>query len=119
MYLAIDVGGVGSAVAELVRKFYPGLTMLDYSPEMKRMMAYKAREIINAGRLLFDDEWDDLVHSFLMIRQHTTKNSNQITFISARSKIGSHADLAWAAMHVLHWEPIDILRDDTTTVSFL
>ena len=94
MYLAIDVGGVGSAVAELVRKFYPGLTMLDYSPEMKRMMAYKAREIINAGRLLFDDEWDDLVHSFLMIRQHTTKNSNQITFISARSKIGSHADLA-------------------------
>ena len=119
VYLAIDVGGVGSAVAELVRKFYPGLTVLDYSPEMKRMMAYKAREIINAGRLQFDAEWDDLVHSFLMIRQHTTAKSNQITFISARNKIGSHADLAWAAMHVLHWEPIDILRDDSTTVSFL
>ena len=119
VYLAIDVGGVGSAVAELVRKFYPGITTLDYTPEMKRMMAYKAREIINAGRLLFDDEWDDLVHSFLMIRQHTTLKSNQITFISARNKIGSHADLAWAAMHVLHWEPIDILRDDSTTVSFL
>ncbi|WP_443111700.1 terminase large subunit domain-containing protein [Aliivibrio sp. S4MY3] len=119
VYLAIDVGGVGSAVAELVRKFYPGLTTLDYSPEMKRMMAYKAREIINAGRLQFDNEWDDLVHSFLMIRQHTTKMSNQITFVSARNKVGSHADLAWAAMHVLHWEPIDILRDDSTTVSFL
>ncbi|WP_198435298.1 terminase large subunit domain-containing protein [Moritella sp. F3] len=119
VYLAIDIGGVGSAVAELVRKFYPGLTMLDYSPEIKRMMAYKAREIINAGRLQFDDEWDDLVHSFLMIRQHTTVKSNQITFISARNKIGSHADLAWAAMHVLHWEPIDILRDDSTTISFL
>ncbi|MUJ39096.1 terminase [Aliivibrio fischeri] len=119
VYLAIDVGGVGSAVAELVRKFYPGLTTLDYSPEMKRMMAYKAREIINAGRLQFDDEWDDVVHSFLMIKQHTTKMSNQITFISARNKVGSHADLAWATMHVLHWEPIDILRDDSTTVSFL
>lgn len=119
VYLAIDVGGVGSAVAELVRKFYPGLTTLDYTPEMKRMMAYKAREIINAGRLQFDDEWDDLVHSFLMIRQHTTKMSNQITFVSARNKVGSHADLAWATMHVLHWEPIDILRDDSTTVSFL
>ncbi|MBL4831864.1 MAG: terminase, partial [Aliivibrio sp.] len=119
VYLAIDVGGVGSAVAELVRKFYPGLTTLDYTPEMKRTMAYKAREIINAGRLQFDDEWDDLVHSFLMIRQHTTKMSNQITFVSARNKVGSHADLAWATMHVLHWEPIDILRDDSTTVSFL
>lgn len=119
VHLEMDVGGVGSAVAELVRKFYPALIEVDYSPEMKRMMAYKAREIINAGRLQFDDEWDDLVHSFLMIRQHTTKASNQITFISNRSKVGSHADLAWAAMHVLHWEPIDILRDDTTTVSFL
>ncbi|KPU82612.1 terminase [Psychromonas sp. PRT-SC03] len=118
VYLAIDVGGVGSCVAELVRKFYPALTRLDYSPEMKRIMAYKAREIINAGRLQFDEEWDDVVHSFLMIRQHTTAKSNQITFISTRSKVGSHADLAWAAMHILHWEPIDILRDDTTTVNF-
>ena len=63
-------------------------------------MAYKAREIINAGRLQFDEEWDDVVHSFLMIRQHTTAKSNQITFISKRSKVGSHADLAWATMHV-------------------
>ncbi|MEI6896262.1 MAG: terminase family protein [Psychromonas sp.] len=119
VYLALDVGGVGSAVAELVRKFYPSLICLDYSADMKRTMAYKAREIINAGRLQFDEAWDDLVHSFLMIRQHTTTKSNQITFISSRSKVGSHADLAWATMHILHWEPIDILRDDTTTVSFI
>ncbi|WP_370539775.1 terminase large subunit domain-containing protein [Aliivibrio sp. S10_S31] len=118
VHLEMDISGVGTATAELVRKFYPSLTEVNYSPEMKRVMAYKAREIINAGRLQFDDEWDDLVHSFLMIRQQTTAKSNQITFISARSKVGSHADLAWAAMHVLHWEPIDILRDDTTTVSF-
>ena len=118
VYMAMDVSGVGSAVAELVRKFFPSLIELDYSPELKRMMVYKAREIINAGRLLFDDDWDDLVHSFLMIRQHTTKKSNQITFISKRSKVGSHADLAWAAMHILRWEPIDIDRDDTTTVEF-
>lgn len=119
VHLEMDTTGVGEATAELVRKFYPSLTEVKYSPEMKRIMAYKAREIINAGRLQFDDEWDDLVHSFLMIRQQTTEKSNQITFASARSKIGSHADLAWATMHVLHWEPIDILRDDTTTVAFL
>lgn len=118
VYMAMDVSGVGSAVAELVRKFFPSLIELDYSPEVKRMMVYKAREIINAGRLLFDDDWDDLVYSFLMIRQHTTKKSNQITFISKRSKIGSHADLAWASMHILSWEPIDIDRNDTTTVEF-
>lgn len=118
VYMAMDVSGVGSAVAELVRKFYPGLDELDYSPEMKRMMVYKAREIINDGRLQFDAEWDDLVHSFLMIRQQTTKASNQITFISNRSKVGSHADLAWASMHVMRWEPIDIHNDDDTTVSF-
>ncbi|PNH98434.1 terminase large subunit domain-containing protein [Vibrio diazotrophicus] len=118
VHLAIDVGGVGSAVAELVRKFYPSLIELDYSPEVKRMMVYKAREIINDGRLQFDGEWDDLVHSFLMIRQQTTKASNQVTFYSNRSKVGSHADLAWASMHVMHWEPIDIHYEDDTTVSF-
>ena len=118
VHLEMDVGGVGSAVAELVRKFYPSLKEVDYSPEVKRMMAYKAREIINAGRLQFGDDWDDVVHSFLMIRQHTTKASNQITMVSNRTKKGSHADLAWAAMHVLHWEPIDILNDNTTTISF-
>jgi uncharacterized protein YjcR len=119
VHLEMDTGGVGSAVAELVRKFYPSLKEVDYSPDVKRMMAYKAREIINAGRLQFDDSWDDVVHSFLMIRQHTTKASNQITMVSARTKKGSHADLAWAAMHVLHWEPIDILNDNETTIAFL
>lgn len=118
VYMAMDVSGVGSAVAELVRKFYPCLVELDYSPEMKRMMVYKAREIINDGRLQFDGEWDDLVHSFLMIRQHTTKASNQVTFISNRSKVGSHADLAWASMHVMRWEPIDIHNENDTTVTF-
>lgn len=119
VHLEMDVGGVGSAVAELVRKFYPSLIEVNYSPEMKRMMAYKAREIINAGRLQFGDDWDDVIHSFLMIRQHTTTTSNQITFVSSRSKVGTHADLAWAGMHVLHWEPIDILHDNSTTISFL
>jgi len=116
VHLAIDTSGVGSAVAELVRKFYPSLIELNYSPEVKRMMAYKAREIINNGRLQFDAEWDDLVHSFLMIRQQTTNISNQVTFVSNRSKIGSHADLAWASMHVMCWEPIDIHTEDDTTV---
>lgn len=116
VHLAIDTSGVGSAVAELVRKFYPSLLELNYSPEVKRMMAYKAREIIGNGRLQFDAEWDDLVHSFLMIRQQTTNISNQVTFVSNRSKIGSHADLAWASMHVMCWEPIDINNDDDTTV---
>lgn len=111
VYLAIDTSGVGSAVAELVSKFYPALTELDYSPELKRLMAYKSREIINSGRLQFSDDWDDLVHSFLMIRQHTTKASNQITFIANRSTAGSHADLAWACMHVLRFEPIDTSVD--------
>ncbi|WP_172562563.1 terminase large subunit domain-containing protein [Vibrio furnissii] len=118
VYLAMDTGGVGSAVAELVRKFYPALTELNYSPEVKRMMVYKAREVINNGRLLFDGEWDDLVHSFLMIRQHTTKYTNQVTYISNRNKAGSHGDLAWASMHIMSWEPIDIHSDDDTTVDF-
>ena len=116
--MAMDTSGVGSATAELVRKFYPALVELDYSPEVKRLMAYKSREIINSGRLQFEAEWDDLVHSFLMIRQQTTKVSNQITFVSNRSKIGSHADLAWASMHVMRWEPIDINNDTNTSVEF-
>lgn len=117
VYMALDVTGIGSSVAELVRKFYPSLVEINYSPDAKRVLAYKAREIINNGRLQFPSDWDDVVHSFLMIRQHTTKQSNQITFISSRSKVGSHADLAWAGMHAIHWEPIDTLNDNNTTVS--
>ncbi|MFA0155408.1 terminase large subunit domain-containing protein [Vibrio sp. 10N.261.46.A3] len=118
VYLAMDTGGVGTAVAELTRKFYPSLIELNYSPEMKRMLAYKAREIINNGRFQFDSNWDDLVHSFLMIRQQTTDKTGQVTFISKRNKAGSHADLAWASMHVLAWEPIDIHADDDTSITF-
>ncbi|MBE8574453.1 terminase large subunit domain-containing protein [Vibrio sp. OPT18] len=118
VYMALDTTGVGSSVAELVRKFYPSLVELNYSPDLKRVLAYKAREIIGAGRLQFPCDWDDLVHSFLMIRQQTTDKSNQVTFMSARNKTGSHADLAWAAMHIMYWEPIDILNDTETSVSF-
>ncbi|WP_211235823.1 terminase large subunit domain-containing protein, partial [Psychromonas aquimarina] len=99
--IAMDVSGIGGPVSELVEVFFPQVMLITYSINTKTHMVYKAREVINAGRLLFDGQWDDVVHAFLMIKRTITKNSGQVTFTAARTKETSHADVAMAVMHLL------------------
>ncbi len=115
--IAMDTSGIGEPVAQLVEVFFPGVMRIVYSINTKSQMVYKAREVVTKGRLLFDGLWDDVIHSFLMIRRSTTARSGQSTFTAKRSKENSHADLAMAVMHLLSLEGINVQEDVTPTVS--
>jgi len=115
--IAMDTTGIGAPTAELVEAFFPRLTRIVYSVNTKNTMVYKAREVIQGGRLQFDGGWDDVVHSFLMIKRALTPKSGQVTFVARRSKDSSHADLAFAIMHLLSLEGVNIHEEVTPTVS--
>ena len=115
--IAMDTTGIGAPTAELVEVFFPNLTRIIYNINTKNTMVYKAREVIQGGRLQFDGEWDDVVHSFLMIKRAITAKSNQVTFVAKRSKDSSHADLAFAIMHLLSLESVNVHADVSPTVS--
>lgn len=104
--ITIDgTGGTGEAVCELVQKFYPTATLLNYSAPLKRALVLKALMIIREGRLEYDAGFKDIVTSFMTIKKVVTP-SGIVTYESDRVRGQDHGDLAWATMNVLSNEPI-------------
>lgn len=103
--IAIDVTGAGKAVHQLVAKWFPTAEAITYSPLTKSQMVLKAKNVITAGRLEFDAGWLDVMQSFMAIRPEITKQG--ITYTAGRAGGVGHADLAWAIMHALFFEPLD------------
>lgn len=106
-YIGIDRTGIGDAVYELVKKFFPAVRGFQYSPDVKVRLVLKAKDVISKGRMEFDAGWTDLAAAFMAIKKTTTASGRQITFEAGRSAETSHADLAWACMHALHNEPLE------------
>lgn len=105
-YIGIDKTGMGDAVYELVQKFFPAVTGIVYSVDVKVRLVLKAQSVIDAGRLEFDAGCTDLAAAFMSIKKTTTASGRQMTFEAGRSEETSHADLAWACMHALIREPL-------------
>lgn len=103
--IAIDTTGAGKAVHQLVAKWFPTAEAIHYSPLVKSQMVLKAKNVITAGRLEFDAGWRDVMASFMAIRPEITKQG--ITYTAGRAGGVGHADLAWAIMHALFFEPLD------------
>ncbi|AUF99811.1 terminase [Pseudomonas sp. 09C 129] len=106
-YIGIDVTGIGSAVAQLVRPFFPGLKTFSYNPEVKTRLVMKAWDVVSKGRLEFDAGWTDLAHALMAIRKTVTPGGRQFTYTAGRNDSTGHADLAWALFHALHNEPLE------------
>lgn len=106
-HIGIDMTGIGSAVHQLVAKFFPAVQGFTYNPDVKVRLVLKALNVIEKGRLEFDAGWTDMAQSFMAIRKATTPAGRQVTFEAGRSDEISHADLAWATMHALAREPLD------------
>lgn len=106
-YIGIDTTGLGSAVAQLVRQFFPGLKTFSYSPEVKTRLVMKAWDVVSKGRLEFDAGWTDLASSLMAIRKTVTPGGRQFTYTAGRNDHTGHADLAWALFHALHNEPLE------------
>ena len=56
-------------------------------------------------RLQWDAGAADLPQSFMAIKHGTTRGG-QLTYMSGRRKKTGHADLAWALMNALSFEPL-------------
>lgn len=116
-YIGIDVTGIGSAVAQLVRKFHPNVKEFRYSPEVKVGLVNKSFNIISKGRLEYDSGWTDISSAFMAIRRQVTASGSSLTYNAGRNgKIG-HADLAWATMHALDKDELD--GDTNNNQSFM
>lgn len=107
-HIAIDSTGMGQAVLQLVKQFYPAAKGLNYTAELKQLMVLKAADVIRRGRLQFDAGWTDVATAFMMIRKTVTASGRNITYEAGRSAETGHADLAWAIMHVLINEPLEV-----------
>ncbi len=110
-YLGIDATGVGNGVYQLLAKVgaMPGCSVakIEYSLEVKTGMIMKAQNVIRRGRLAFDSGMLDIVSAFVSIKKTLTSSGRNVTFKAGRGGTDGHADLAWAAMHVLMNEPLD------------
>ena len=69
-YIGVDATGMGTGVAQLVRQFFPGVTVFNYSPEVKARLVLKAYDVINDERLEYDAGCIDLTQSLLAIQNH-------------------------------------------------
>lgn len=106
--IAIDTTGAGKAVHQLVSKFFPMAEAINYSVQTKTALVLKAKNVITSGRLEFDAGWLDVAQAFMAIHPQITKGGTQVTYVASRAGGQGHADLAWAIMHALQFEPLDI-----------
>lgn len=115
-YMAIDTGGLGQGVYQLVKQFYPSVVALSYSPEVKGRLVLKGLSVVRGGRLEFDAGWTDLAQSFMAIRQTITASQRQVTYTAGYSEQTGHADLAWACLHALGNEPLEGATSSNTSI---
>ncbi|MGP3790281.1 terminase large subunit domain-containing protein [Pseudomonas sp. B392_1p] len=106
-HIGIDITGVGYGVFDLVRDFYPRATPIHYSLEAKNTLVLKAQDTIQGSRIEWDAGWSEVAAAFLTIKRGTTA-SGQITYSASRTEATGHADVAWAIMHALAHEPLNI-----------
>lgn len=105
-YIGIDVTGLGSGVAQLVRQFFPNVTTFSYSPEVKTRLVLKAYDVIHNGRLEFDAGWTDMAQSLMAIRKTVTAGGRQYTY-KVMVSINDHPDIR-RVFEGFHFETVDI-----------
>lgn len=104
--IAIENSAFGSAVYQLVVKWFPLARKVDYSVTGKAHMVMKAQNLFRSRRIEVPIEFGDVRDSFMMIRPSLTASGKQLTYVSGRTGELGHADIAWAIMHALINEPL-------------
>lgn len=105
-YIGIDETGLGRAVAQLVRDFYPAVEAMLYTVAMKTDLILKGRSVIEAGRLEYDAGAMDITQAFMAIRKVITPSGKYASYETSRADDNSHGDVAWSIMHALIHEPM-------------
>ncbi|WP_337846850.1 terminase family protein [Sphingomonas sp.] len=110
--IAIDTTGHGLAVWELVSNWFPGARKVEYSVASKTALVIKGQNVFREQRIEFDAGWTDVMQAFMAIRPALTASQKGVTYIARRNGAIGHADVAWAILHALSNEPLDIATAD-------
>lgn len=106
-HIGIDKKGVGAAVYQLVRQWFPTVTGIEYSVTVKTRMVLHTKNIISRRRFEYDAGWHDVTQSFMAIRKVMTGSGEAMTYKAVRGGGVGHADVAWAIMHALDAAPLE------------
>jgi hypothetical protein len=104
--ISIDTSGSGQAVLELVQHWFPLARQIDYSVAVKTALVIKGQNVFNNHRIEFDSAWSDVLAAFIAIRPAGTGRT--VTYVAKRNGEIGHADIAWAILHALSNEPLDV-----------
>lgn len=110
--IAIDTTGHGLAVWELVSKWFPLARKIEYSVASKTALVIKGQNVFREQRIEFDAGWSDVMQAFMAIRPALTASQKGVTYVARRNGAIGHADVAWAILHALSNEPLDIADAD-------
>ncbi|HDR2889412.1 TPA: terminase family protein [Enterobacter asburiae] len=107
-YLGVDVTGIGQGVYDNIHHFAMRvLKPIRYDLNTKNRLVLKAVDVIESGRIEWDEELKEVAASFMSIRRTTTQSGNAVTFVADRTAETGHAEAAWAIMHGLDNEPLN------------
>lgn len=110
--IAIDTTGHGLAVWELVSNWFRNARKIEYSVASKTALVIKGQNVFREQRIEFDAGWTDVMQAFMAIRPSLTASQKGVTYVARRGGTIGHADIAWAILHALSNEPLDIATAD-------
>lgn len=104
VHIGVDTTGIGLGVFELIQNFFPAAMPIHYNPIMKNRLVMKAINVIANKRIEFDENATKIASSFINIRKKVV--GDNISYATNRTATTGHADIAWAIMHGLLYEPL-------------
>ncbi len=104
--IGIDVTGMGQGVYEDVKGFFRRAKAIHYSPSSKAELVTKGLDLVENKRLEFDAGWTDVMKAFMTIYK-TTTDQGTVTYKARRTADTGHADVAFAILHALSFEPLN------------
>lgn len=107
-YIGVDITGIGAGVFDLIKTKYPReAAAIHYSVESKNRLVLKMIDVVEAGRISWDQEQKDIPLAFMAIKRTTTGSGNAMTFKAGRDATTGHADAFFAISHAVINEPLD------------
>lgn len=107
-YIGIDITGIGYGVYEHIREFARReVRDIHYNVNVKNQLVLKMVDVVEEGRIEWDENQKTLITAFMSIEQQTTAKSNQITYAASRTEMTGHADEFFAVSHAVFNEPLN------------
>ena len=107
-YIGIDITGIGYGVYEHIKEFARReVRDIHYNVNIKNQLVLKMVDVVEEGRIEWDEEQKTLITAFMSIEQQATSKSNQITYAASRTEKTGHADEFFAIAHAVFNEPLN------------